>query len=93
LQQEVDLYHIYQPEIAECDTALCAHLQTLEGKAKPDSKLPPTKANKKAGSNAQAILICGESYTESADTSKRKYGSMKSSAFRKRPRTWASPSL
>jgi transposase len=63
LQQEVDLYHIYQQQIAECDTALCAHLQTLEDKAKPDSKLPPTKANKKAGNNAPSNFdLRGELY-------------------------------
>jgi transposase len=29
LQQELDLYQIYQQQIAECDTALAVHLQTL----------------------------------------------------------------
>ena len=42
---------------------MCAHLQTLEGKAKPDSELPPTKANKKAGSNAPSNFdLRGELY-------------------------------
>jgi transposase len=63
LQQELDLYHIYQQQIAECDTALHAHLQTLEDKAKPDSKLPPPQANKKAGSNAPTTFnLRGELY-------------------------------
>src|SRR5689334_20036780 len=30
LQQELNLYQVYQQQIAECDTALAAHLQTLE---------------------------------------------------------------
>jgi hypothetical protein len=44
LQQELNLYQIYQQQIAECDTALAAHLQTLEDKAEPGSKPPPAKA-------------------------------------------------
>ena len=52
LQQELDLYHIYQQQIAECDTALRAHLQTLESKVDRGSQPPAAKANKKAGNNA-----------------------------------------
>ena len=52
LQQELDLYHIYQQQIAECDTALRAHLQTLQSKVDPGSQPPVAKANKKAGNNA-----------------------------------------
>jgi transposase len=52
LQQELNLYQIYQQQIAECDTALAAHLQSLDDKAEPGSKLPAAKAGKKAGGNA-----------------------------------------
>jgi len=52
LQQEFNLYQTYQQQIAECDIALQAHLQTLEDKIEPDSQLPPAKANKKARGNA-----------------------------------------
>ena len=63
LQQELNLYQIYQQQIAECDTALAAHLQTLEDKAEPGSKPPPAKANKKAGSNAPSSFdLRGELY-------------------------------
>jgi transposase len=63
LQQELNLYHIYQQQIAECDTALAAHLQTLDDKAEPASPLPPAKANKKAGSNAPSSFdLRGELY-------------------------------
>jgi transposase len=63
LQQELNLYHIYQQQIAECDTALVAHLQTLDDKAEPRSPLPPAKANKKAGSNAPSSFdLRGELY-------------------------------
>jgi len=63
LQQELNLYHVYQKQIAECDTALQAHLQTLSDKSEPTSKLPPAKTNKKAGSNAPtAFDLRGELY-------------------------------
>ncbi len=63
LQQELNLYHIYQQQIAECDTALAAHLQTLDDKAEPASPVPPAKANKKAGSNAPSSFdLRGELY-------------------------------
>jgi transposase len=63
LQQELDLYHIYQQQIAECDTALRAHLQTLEDKIQPGSQLPHAKRNKKAGSNAPTNFdLRGELY-------------------------------
>ena len=63
LQQELDLYHIYQRQIAECDSALHAHLQTVEDKSEPTSKLPPAKANKKAGNNAPTTFdLRGELY-------------------------------
>lgn len=52
LQQELDLYHIYQQQLAECDIALFAHLQSLEDRIQLGSQLPAAKANKKAGSNA-----------------------------------------
>ncbi len=52
LQQERNLYLIYQQQIAECDTALAAHLQSLDDKSEPGSQPPPTKTNKRAGSNA-----------------------------------------
>jgi len=52
LQQELNLYQMYQQQIAECDTALQGHLQTLQDKIEPDRPLPPAKTNKKAGSNA-----------------------------------------
>src|ERR1700676_4419611 len=52
LQQELNLYQVYQEQIAECDTALAAHLQTLEDKEEPGSQPPVAKAGKKAGSNA-----------------------------------------
>jgi len=63
LQQEVNLYHIYQQQIEECDTALLAHLQTLDDMIQPGSKLPPAKANKRAGSNAPTSFdLRGELY-------------------------------
>jgi transposase len=63
LRQELNLYQIYQQQIAECDTALVAHLQTLDDKAEPGSPLPPAKANKKAGSNAPSSFdLRGELY-------------------------------
>ncbi len=63
LQQELNLYQMYQQQIAECDTALAAHLQTLEDKAEPGSQPPPAKANKKAGSNAPSSFdLRGELY-------------------------------
>lgn len=63
LQQELDLYHIYQQQLAECDTALCAHLQSLDDRIQPGSQLPPAKANKKAGSNAPTSFdLRGELY-------------------------------
>ena len=52
LQQELNLYQIYQEQIAECDTALAAHLQTLEDKVEPGRQPPAAKANKRAGGNA-----------------------------------------
>jgi transposase len=63
LQQERNLYQIYQQQIAECDTALAAHLQTLDDKAEPGSKPPAAKAGKKAGSNAPTSFdLRGELY-------------------------------
>lgn len=63
LQQERNLYQIYQQQIAECDTALAAHLQTLDDKVEPGSQLPPTKANKRAGSDAPTSFdVRGELY-------------------------------
>jgi transposase len=52
LQQERNLYQVYQQQITECDKALAAHLQTLDDKVEPGSQLPPAKPNKRAGSNA-----------------------------------------
>jgi transposase len=63
LQQELNLYQMYQQQIAECDAALAAHLQTLEDKTEPGSTLPPAKANKRAGSNAPTSFdLRGELY-------------------------------
>jgi transposase len=63
LQQELNLYQIYQQQIAECDTALAAHLQTLDDKVKPRSRPPAAKANKRAGSNAPTSFdLRGELY-------------------------------
>jgi transposase len=63
LQQERNLYLIYQQQIAECDTALAAHLQSLDDKSKPGSQPPATKANKRAGSNAPTSFdLRGELY-------------------------------
>ncbi len=52
LKQERNLYQIFQQQIAEWDTALAAYLQTLDDKVEPGSQPPPSKANKRAGSNA-----------------------------------------
>jgi transposase len=52
LRQERNLYQMYQQQIGECDTALAAHLKTLDDQAGPDRPLPPAKPNKKAGCNA-----------------------------------------
>jgi transposase len=63
LQQELNLYQVYQEQIAECDTALAAHLQTLEDKVEPGSQPPVVKAGKKAGSNAPTSFdLRGELY-------------------------------
>jgi transposase len=63
LQQELNLYQVYQEQIAECDTALAAHLQTLENKVEPGSEPPVAKAGKKAGSNAPTSFdLRGELY-------------------------------
>ena len=63
LQQELNLYQIYQQQIAECDTALAAHLQTLEDKVEPGSQPPAAKANKRAGCNAPTSFdLRGELY-------------------------------
>jgi transposase len=63
LQQELNLYQTYQQQIAECDIALAAHLQTLEDKVEPGSEPPAAKANKRAGSNAPTSFdLRGELY-------------------------------
>ncbi len=63
MQQELNLYQTYQQQIAECDTALAAHLQTLEDKVEPGSQPPAAKANKRAGSNAPTSFdLRGELY-------------------------------
>jgi transposase len=59
LQQELNLYQVYQEQIAECDTALAAHLQTLENKVEPGSEPPVAKA----GNNAPTSFdLRGELY-------------------------------
>src|SRR5260370_13201220 len=50
LQQELNLYQTYQQQIAECDTALAAHLQTLEHKVEPGSQPPSAKPTQPASS-------------------------------------------
>jgi len=63
LQQELNLYQTYQQQIAECDIALAAHLQTLEDKVEAGSEPPAAKANKRAGSNAPTSFdLRGELY-------------------------------
>lgn len=63
LQQERNLYQIYQQQIAECDTALAAHLQTLDDKVEPGSQPPAAKPSERAGSNAPAgVGVRGELY-------------------------------
>jgi transposase len=63
LQQERNLYQIYQQQIAECDTALAIHLQTLNDKVEPGSQPPAAKPNKRAGSNAPTSFdVRGELY-------------------------------
>jgi hypothetical protein len=63
LQAEPDLYQIYQQQIAECDTALAAHLQSLDDNVEPGSQPPAAKAGKKAGSNAPTGFdVHGELY-------------------------------
>lgn len=52
LKQERNLYQTYQQQIAECDAALAAHLQSLHDKAEPGSQPPAAKPNKRAGGNA-----------------------------------------
>src|ERR1039458_9292074 len=63
LQQERNLYQIYQQQITECDTALAAHLQTLDDKVDPGSQPPAAKPSKRAGSNAPTSFdVRGELY-------------------------------
>ena len=63
LQQELNLYQTYQQQIAECDTALATHLQTLEDKVEAGSQPPAAKANKRAGGNAPTSFdLRGELY-------------------------------
>ena len=58
-----NLYQIYQQQIAECDTALAAHLQTLNDKSEPGSQPPAVKANKRASGNAPTSFdLRGELY-------------------------------
>lgn len=52
LKQERNLYQTYQQQIAECDAALAAHLQSLDDKAEPGSQPPAAKPHKRAGGNA-----------------------------------------
>ena len=66
LQQEVNLYHIYQQQIEECDTALLAHLQTLDDMIQPGSKLRQQRQTRGLAATPQPVSICGESYTGSA---------------------------
>jgi hypothetical protein len=66
LQQERNLYLIYQEQIAECDAALAVHLQSLDNKSEPGSQPPTTRAGKRAGSNAPtAFDLRGELYRTS----------------------------
>ena len=63
LQQERNLYQTYQQQIAECDTALAGHLQTLDDKVDPGSQPPAAKPSKRAGSNAPTSFdVRGELY-------------------------------
>jgi transposase len=63
LRQELNLYQIYQQQIAECDTALAAHFEILADKAAPGNQPPAAKAGKKAGSNAPTSFdLRGELY-------------------------------
>jgi transposase len=58
-----NLYQIYQQQIAECDTVMTAHLQTLDNKVEPGSQPPAAKPNKRAGSNAPTSFdVRGELY-------------------------------
>jgi transposase len=63
LQQERNLYQIYQQQVAECDAALAVHFETLDNKAEPGSQPPAASANKRAGSNAPTRFdLRGELY-------------------------------
>jgi len=46
LQQQVEMYDIYQRRIAECDQKLQQHLSTFENSALPVTKERPSQANK-----------------------------------------------
>lgn len=63
LKQERNLYQTYQQQIAECDAALAAHLQSLDDKAEPGSQPPVAKPSKRAGGNAPTNFnLRGELY-------------------------------
>jgi hypothetical protein len=63
LHQEQNLYQVYQQQITECDTALGAHLQTLDDRVEPGSQVPQAKPNKRAGSSAPTSFdVRGELY-------------------------------
>ena len=66
LQQERNLYQIYQQQIAECDTALAAHFETLDDKAEPGSQYPRPRPTRRPAAMPPTVLICGESYIASA---------------------------
>lgn len=67
LKQERNLYQTYQQQIAECDAALAAHLQSLDDKAEPGAanrrQQSPTR---EPAATLQPISIYAKSYTASA---------------------------
>ena len=68
LEQERHLYQIYQQQIAECDTALAAHLQTFDDKV--GTRSPTTRSKAQQESRRQCsdqFRSCAESYTASAE--------------------------
>lgn len=63
LRQEVELYHTYQDQIANCDFELRAHMKSLQGKVDVDEQpIGPKPKGKKGSRNAPAFDLRSELY-------------------------------
>jgi transposase len=63
LRQEVELYHIYQHKIADCDVELRQHMESLQGKLDlEEHPIGPKPKGKKGSRNAPAFDLRSELY-------------------------------